>query len=114
MTLEPISGSLIITKAAFDAGTAAIQLSDTVIGRMKLRRAIAQAEEQELRRWLQEQLARLRWEGQARLTTAALAAITRIWEDCQLATARNPGAEHYFVELRERMITKILREAGGF
>jgi hypothetical protein len=53
VTLEPISGQLVIAKAAFQAGTAAIQLSDTVIGRIKLRRMIYDAEKQEIQRWLQ-------------------------------------------------------------
>lgn len=113
MSLEPWTGSLILAKTAIQSGSAALQLSDSVLGRLKLRRVIAQAEEQQLRCWLKEQLLILKWAGDVRVTEAAQAAVTRLWEDCQLAIERNPGASHYFIELRNRRSIAILRESGA-
>jgi hypothetical protein len=111
MTMEPISSQLVLAKAALQTGTAAFQLSNSVVGRLKIRRAVAQAEEAAIRRWLQEQLLALRWAGDVRLNSAALVAMGRIWEDCQLAIGRNPDGAHYWIQLRDQTISRIFRES---
>lgn len=113
MTLEPISGQLVIAKAAFEAGTAAIQLSDTVIGRIKLRRMIQEAEKQEIQRWLQEQLSKLKIAGDVRLNDAGQDALAAVWEKHRRMVARNPDAERYHLAMTERTIWLIMRDSGG-
>lgn len=113
VTLEPISGQLVIAKAAFQAGTAAIQLSDTVIGRIKLRRMIQNAEKQEIQRWLQERLSALRIEGELRLSSVAQDAIADIWEKHCRMVARNPDAERYHLAMTEQALWRIMRAAGS-
>jgi hypothetical protein len=78
--MEPLSGQLIIAKSAFQAGTAAIQLSNTVIGRLKVRRMVAAAEEQAIRYWLQEQLAEFKIASDMVLDRRVQDAIATVWE----------------------------------
>lgn len=113
MTLEPISGQLIIAKAAFEAGTAAIQLSNSVVGRIKLRRMILEAEKQQIQYWLQEQLNKLQIASDVRLNYAAQDAIAEIWEKHRRMVARNPGAESYHLMIFENTFANIMRHGRG-
>jgi hypothetical protein len=113
VTLEPISGQLVIAKAAFEAGTAAIQLSNTVIGRIKLRRMIQEAEKQQIQYWINEQLSHLRFASDVRLNLAAQDAIAEIWEKYTRAVARHPDAEQYHRMMFENTFSNIMRHARG-
>jgi hypothetical protein len=113
VTLEPISGQLVIAKAAFEAGTAAIQLSNTVIGRIKLRRMIQEAEKQQIQYWINERLNDLRIASDVRLNLAAQDAIADIWEKHTRMVARHPGAEQYHLMMFENTFSNIMRHARG-
>jgi hypothetical protein len=113
VTLEPISGQLVIAKAAFEAGTAAIQLSNTVIGRIKLRRMIQEAEKRQIQYWINEQLNHLRMESDVRLDNAAQVAMTEVWENYTRAVARHPDAEQYHHMILDNTFSNIMRHARG-
>jgi vacuolar-type H+-ATPase subunit E/Vma4 len=114
LTLLDCPGNLVPAETALSVATAAVQLSDTVIGRIKLQQPVSQAEEQELRHLLREQLALTKVATNARLTQAAINTISLIWDHCHDAITRQPGAERYLIEARDHALQAILRQIRDF
>jgi hypothetical protein len=114
MTAIEVYTPMVLAKSALETGSAAVQLSDSLVQRMRKRRAVANAEYQALQDWLGAQLKALRWEREAILNDRAVALMDTIWDSCALALAQRPDRATYRIPARDRSINAILRDLGGY
>lgn len=107
MAIEPVS--IQVAASALEVSKAALGLSDSVIGRIKGRRIMHQAEEQRLREWLANQLAIARTGDTVRLAMAISSATEQIWNEYWRQGTKYPDAEPAFASGRDQALATILR-----
>lgn len=95
-------GQIVLASSIIQTGEAAVRLTDTLVGRMTIRRAIADAEKRALRIWLNVELQKCKDRAQVILNESGLQSLCTIWEDYERAARRTPGATTMLAALRDQ------------
>lgn len=98
-----LAGSIIQTSEA------AVRLTDTLLGRLTVRRVVGDAEKQALRYWIAVELQKCRDRAQVVLNESGLQSLCTIWEDYERATRRTPAADHVLAALRDQHAQAVFR-----
>jgi len=115
MSLEPVSTGLTVMSGAVQVATGAVQLSDSFIARLKIKRILSRAEEDRIRDWTRRQLTIESLRDLDKIDAALFEVIVATWERCENACCRlGPSARPRLERERDAALGRAAARASEY